>query len=440
MSMVGKGIRSPFAFAIVSPLLLLLLLGALALALASPSGLERDWLPLTTEHLVVHFWRDGADPGLFERVAGESLYLMVLRERALHLERAFQRVEEFLGLDYDPGEFGRAYVFVYPDLESYQEATGCLICAASVGGFLPSLWNEQLEELVRAGEVSPIVVYLTLDSTEYVALHEFTHLLDFALIRSSPPAALLEGLATYVGYRLDPIPDEWQLGLGEELLRIFMEEQGQGLDLREYLTLRGYWKFTYEVGASFVAFLVERAGLERFLEFYSELHRLSEVEIDGLLRDHFGEGLAALEAEWKERLAGLSPSENVRALYEFRMDQVLVRYIFLRPLFREPERAEKLFEEARTLRRGRFDEAAGAALRRYLSLENLTIDPERAAKALDYSRYLLWYVRSYHRTEPELLSRFHRDYRRMVKLYAAGDWQGFLELYFRMVQTYVTWR
>jgi len=419
------------------PVFLALLLGTLAWA--APGALP-GWLPFATQDLVVHFWRDGADPGRFEEVGGVNPYLALLDSRAAELEEDFQEVESFLKLDYDPAAQGRVYIFVYPTLERYQEASGCLICAANVGGFLPGL-RAGLDELIRAGEVNPIAVYLTRDSSEYVVLHEFTHVLDFSLIPNGPPTFLLEGLATYSGYRLDEIPDEWELGLVEQFVKLYLEEYGIDL-LEDYFRHGGYWRFTYEVGTSFIRFLADRGGWDRFLAFYADLHPPREQEgLDELLQKYYGSDLASLEAEWKRGLAEVEVTANARAAYEFKLDQVLIRYIFLRPLLRDPARAAELFAAARTLVRGRFDEAAGAELRGYLAdPENLLATPETTAKALEYGEYLRSYVRSYHRDEPELITRFEAEFAQLPGLYSSGRYTDFVRLYRRLVTTYVTWR
>ncbi|MFQ6091020.1 MAG: hypothetical protein ACE5LD_06250, partial [Candidatus Bipolaricaulia bacterium] len=402
--------------------------------------LEREWLPFPTADLVVHFWRDGADPGRFEEVEGVNPYLALLDGRAARLEEDFQKVEHFLKLAYDPADQGRVYIFVYPTLERYEEASGCLICAANVGGFLSDLYDDVVDS-IRSGEVSPIVVYLTLDSSDYVALHEFTHVLDFSLIRNSPPTFLLEGLATYTGYRLDQIPDEWELGLVEQFVRFRLEDHGIDL-LRDYFTRGGYWQFTYNVGASFIRFLAERGGWERFLQFYADLrYPFDRERLDALFQKHYGAGLAELEAEWKGRFSQVEVTANARAAYEFKLDQILARYIFLRPLLADPIGAEELFETARTLIQGQFNEAAGAALRRYLNdLGNLLATRETVERALEYSGYLDGYVLGYHRDEPELIARWKHDLAQLFRLHNSGRYSDFAELYWQSVHSYVTWR
>lgn len=417
-------------------LALCLLLGALAFA-----GSLQEWLPFTTDDLVVHFWRDGADPGRFEELEGINPYLALLDSRAARLEEAFRRVEEFLGLDYDPAAQGKVYLFVYPSLERYQEASGCLICAANVGGFIPEIRDEELAGMIGSGEVNPIAVYLTLGSSEYVALHEFVHVLDGSLIGNGPPTLLSEGLATYAGYRLDKVPDQWELGLVEQFVKLYLA--GYGIDLLEDYFLRGgYWKFTYNVGTSFILFLVQRCGWDQFLEFYADLRYPHEREgLDELFQRHYRATIAELEAEWRQALAEVEVTENGRAAYEFKLDQILIRYIFLRPLLRGPSRAEELFETARTLIKGRFDEEAGAALRQYLSdPQNLLVTEEGAARALEYGEYLRSYVHSYHRDEPELVAQFEAEFARGLALHDSGRYREFAQLYFELVSTYVTWR
>ncbi|MGQ9734102.1 MAG: hypothetical protein ACUVQU_03500, partial [Candidatus Bipolaricaulia bacterium] len=412
----------------------LILAVLLSLLVLAEAGALDDWLAFETTDLVVHFAREDELPQL-KGVDGIGLYLRSLQSATAELEGLFRKAEAFLRVDYDPRAQGAIYLFIYPSLEEYQEATGCLICSANVGGLLTELYRE-VEDLIRAGQVNPIAVYLTSDSTEYVALHEFTHVLDFSLIPNSPPTFLLEGLATYAGYRLDEVPDEWQLGLGGQFVKLFLEEYGPDL-FRDYFARGGYWKFTYEIGASFIAFLTERGGWERFLQFYQDLHSPYDrrERLEALFQSHYGAGLAELEAEWKRKLAGLEVTENSRAAYEFKLDQILARYIFLRPLLADPKGAEELFAAARTLLEGRFNEAAGEALREYLSdPANLLATATTTARALRYGDYLRSYVQEYHRDRPELIQAFEADFSKLEGLYNARRFEEFARLYWELVQ------
>ena len=418
-------------------LFLSLLLTVLALA----GALDEQWLSFSTEDLVIHFWREEVRLDRLERQDGANLYLTALGRRAAQLESAFQRVEAFLGLDYRPKAQGQVYVFIYPSLETYQEASGCLICAANVGGFIAEFYDEVVE-LIQSGEVSPIAVYLTRESSEYVILHELTHVLDFSLIANSPPTFLLEGLATYSGYSLDGVPDEWQLGLGEQQVKLFLQEFDIGL-FRDYFARNRYWKFTYEVGASFIQFLIARSGWEQFLRFYQNLRYLYDRQqgLDELFRREYGASLAELEGEWRARLAAVEVTVNGRAAYEFKLDQILIRYIFLQPLLAAPEWAEELFTEARTLVNGQFNEAAGALLRAYLSDEhNLLGTPQTTGEALVYGEYLREYVQSYHCDRSDLIGRFEAEFPALSSLYHSGDYAAFAHLYWQLVNDYVTWR
>lgn len=433
---MSTSFKRPFAASLA---LFILLSG---LALASPGALEGEWLEFETEDLVVHFWKGDLEREAFNQLNdGRRTYLEILQVLTSELEEYFKEVEQFLKVDYDPAAQGRVYTFVYLTLERYQEASGCLTCAAHVGGFLPAIY-EEVRVLVKEGQANSIAVHLTQDSKEYVALHEFTHLLDFSLIDNGPPTFLLEGLATYVGYRLDETPDQWQLGLAEQFVKLYLEEYGVGL-LEDYFLQAGYWKFTYNVGASFLQFLAAQGGWDRFLEFYAGLrYPTDHEEIDDLCREHYRAGLAELVAEWRQSLATVKVTDNARAAYQFKLDQILHRYIFLRPLLRDPWRAKRLFEEARTLAQGQFDQEAGAALREYLSdPHNLRPTPEAAAEVLEYSRYLLRYVQDYHREEREVVGEFVKQYvQELPQLYRSKRYEDFAELYFELIHKFVTWR
>ncbi len=416
---------------------LFILLSALALA----GALEAQWSSFPTDNLVVHFSKGDVQPEWSEQIDPSSFYWMILNRRANELEDGFHGVENLLGVDYDQASQGAIHIFIYPELEQYQEDSGCLTCAAHVGGFLPALYDELIDR-IKTGEVNQIAVYLTEDGTQSSVLHEFTHVLDFALIRNAPPTFLLEGLATYVGYRLDEAPDQWQLGLAEQFVKLYLEDYGIDL-FEDYFLQGGYWKFTYNVGTSFLRFLAARGGWGKFLEFYAGLRRPADhEEVDRLFVKHYGAGLGELEAEWIRSLAAIRTTKNARAGYEFKLDQIPQRYIFLRPLLRDPKGAKRLFDEARTLQEGQFNEQGGAALRQYLDdPENLLPTRGAATRALEYSQYLLGYVRDYHRDERKLVGEFINAYtNQLPQLYREGKYEDFAQLYWELVHTYVTWR
>jgi hypothetical protein len=129
--------------------------------------------------------------------------------------------------------------------------------------------------------------------------HEGTHVLDqtFAQVR---PSLLVEGLAVYVSgghYREEPL----------------MARAAALLELNRYIPLQeladSFYPSQHEIGyleaGSFVAYLVDRFGWERFKAFYGDIPRTEGGQskmIDAALQEHFGLTLEEAEMDWMSRL------------------------------------------------------------------------------------------------------------------------------------------
>lgn len=420
-------------------------------SVAVAEALEKEWIGIETQQLVVHFWKE-ARGFEFEQVEVEpldhmDLYLLILAGIADGFEARFQRVESLLGISYDPQEEGKVYLFVYPSLAAYQEAVGCLICAANVGGFLSSFMDDELMAKIRAGEVNPIAVYLNRGSFEFEVLHEFTHVLDFSLIDNYAPVVMYEGLASYVGYKLDEVDDRLQFGLINQYLKLYSQEYE--VDLLEYFNKGRYFKFTYNIGTSFIDFLVGKGGWEEFSAFYAELDfrpfersdkMISTKCLDQLSQEHYGASFTELEREWKKEFAGVEISADGRAAYEFKLDQILIRYIFLRPLIKEVRRLRVAFDNVRAWTDGRFNHEEARFMRRYLSnLENFIATKEGIDEVMTYMGQLWSYIYMYY-DDPQVLSEFGERLNELTWYYVNERYEEFKEFYVGLIHQYITWR
>ncbi len=139
--------------------------------------------------------------------------------------------------------------------------------------------------------------------------HEGTHALAQDLIQpkkegeAGPDGVLTEGLAVWASgghYRLEPIDDWAALVAASE----------QYIPLAE---LRGgpFYDFQHEISyleaASFVKFLVEHYGLDKFKELYGQADSDASHD-DFLVHNLYGKDYAELEADWLAYLSGLEPT------------------------------------------------------------------------------------------------------------------------------------
>ena len=148
--------------------------------------------------------------------------------------------------------------------------------------------------------------YTAIETWSYFA-HEGTHALAQDLLQpkedgGGPDGVLVEGLAVWASdghYRREPI-DAWAA---------VVAGSDQYLPLAD-LRAGSFYDFQHETsyleGASFVKFLIERYGLDRLKDLYGQA--TGDVEQDrALVQSLYGKGYDALEAEWLDYLAGLSP-------------------------------------------------------------------------------------------------------------------------------------
>ena len=146
--------------------------------------------------------------------------------------------------------------------------------------------------------------------------HEAAHALAQDLIQpkeeGGPDGVLVEGLAVWATgghYRREPIDD----------LAAVIADSDSYIPLG---TLRAgpFYDFQHEISymeaGSFVQFLIERYGLDRFKQLYGQ--ETGKAEQDELLvASLYGKSYAEMEAEWLEYLGGLSPAPEEAEIWSF---------------------------------------------------------------------------------------------------------------------------
>jgi hypothetical protein len=82
---------------------------------------------------------------------------------------------------------------------------------------------------------------------------------------------------------------------------------------RRGLTWSDQKKHLYWQGGSFVAFLIDEYGLEKFKEFYKTDYITLTLRSDEAIEGIYGKNILQLEKDWKNFLEGYAPGEEKRA-------------------------------------------------------------------------------------------------------------------------------
>lgn len=347
--------------------------------------------------------------------------------QARALESDFQKVERWLQVDYPTGVLGRVPVLVYPDLEAYQVAASCLICAAHVGRPLNQPFGSGAS-LLGFG------AHLNLTSRTSTVLHEFVHIVDFAALPNAPAPMWYEGLASYVGNRLLGAAGKPFIDILPQYLKQY--QQTHGLSLRDYLTRPGYGRWTYNLGTNLIDLLVRREGVERFLSFYRALQRPDLAEYDRLFRRFYGLGLDEIEALWQAQLEHTVVTEEGALSYRFKFDQIVVRWIYLRPLLKDPQRLERAYSNL--WQGGKFNAQEAQFMRDYLNdPDNLMFDAQRIQTLLQNTQQLRGYVATY-AENPAQQRALDRQLQALETLCVAKTYACGLR-YFNLIHDFVRW-
>lgn len=426
----------------------LLLLVWSAAALANPI-IQGDWIRYETERFFVFLWKD-LPPEKLGPVQAK------LDEIALSLEADLKSIEGALQLPYNVVQHGKIAVFVYASLEDYQQKTGCLLCAAHVSS-VPSTPENQA--LIIAGQLNRFAIYAHLDNTprglgglsvglpQEVIPHELTHIVDLTLIGGAKPATLREGLAVYASFKADTVLDEAQFGLADQHLRLFAEIDTP--DLLSYLTGCSSRRFLYSFGGSFIDFFVQKADIKKFLEFYRSLQmeRLSSAscpwgfsleQLDWLFRQILDQPLDEIRQEYATRLQAAKITENGQRSFDFVMDQIFNRAIYLEPLVIEGKEIVRIAREVWA--EGRFNAEKGAYVTEYIAnTRNYAANAERVAGAIKNFDRVRSFASNYV-DDPAMRSQIEMKLRELEQLAQEERYEEFKEGFVALIFQYVTWR
>jgi len=196
-------------------------------------------------------------------------------------EETLAKICEFLKTPFD----GRMNVFFYPDAQSKSA------CTLHHGDGL-------------AYDMTVVEIYN--DKTKVDPNHELTHVV--AGTTGRPPAVFCEGLAAYMqeGHRWD--------GEGVDVTAAKLLKKGRLTPLKAllYRTEIGAQDndgaIAYPEAASFVGFVMETYGKEKFLALYRQLENGDSGDVPAknaaLIEKVLGASLVDVEARWRERLNG----------------------------------------------------------------------------------------------------------------------------------------
>lgn len=444
--------RAYAAYGIATVLLLTLSLWSVA-ALANPI-VEGDWVRYETERFFVYLWKETPPERL--GLGSSDPLRSKLEEIALSVEHDLRGIEAALELPYSAAQYGKIAIFVYASLEEYQQRTGCYLCSGHVTS-IPH--TPEVQALFAAGRLNRYAVYVHLDNTprglgglsiglpQEVVPHELVHVLDLSLIGGSKPSALREGLAVYATFKADATPDELQLGLTNQHLRLFAKNDTP--DLFGYLTGCSSRRFLYSFGGSFIDFFARKAGIGAFLDFYRRLQgeRLSLPacsfgfsleQIDRLFQQTLQQPLDEVRREYHAYLQAGELTEDGQRSYDFVMDQIFNRTLYLEPLLIEG--AELMRLTRAVWAGGRFDAAKATYVREYITdARNYAARAERVAGALKNFARVRSFASNYI-DEPATRSEIEIKLRALEQLAQEGRYEEFKDNFVALVFQYVTWR
>ncbi len=135
-----------------------------------------------------------------------------------------------------------------------------------------------------------------------VLTHEVTHVATRAATGPAVPGWLVEGMADHVGYRGADVP----LSVAARDLRAEVRAGRLPAALPDDAAFSGGAQglgAAYEQAWLAVELLVERYGEDRVVELYRAIGRVGSAgEVDAVLREQTGTGLAELTSDWRDSL------------------------------------------------------------------------------------------------------------------------------------------
>ena len=215
-----------------------------------------------------------------------------LAERELatikHLrESAYRQISDLLQVNYDR----KIRLVFYPDGETKKQEIGHQGDGYAFANNIVEVYNEQIR-------LDPF--------------HELTHILASKL--GNPPAIFNEGFAVYMSERLGADALKYLGSPGKTIDRTTQEylRDGKLINLEELIKFteigseKSNWRISYPEAASFVKYLIETYGIEKFRKAYQQTKSSDDANevrknADILMRI-YGKPLAEIEREWLAKL------------------------------------------------------------------------------------------------------------------------------------------
>jgi len=225
-----------------------------------------------TEHFDIYFFKDSTTAKEIDRIAEQR-------------DKGYRETCRFLGRDSDV----RIRLIFFEDAKRKQRETGHQGAGWAVGTTIVEVYNEK-------EKLNPY--------------HEAVHILMGPY--GSPPAAFNEGFAVYMSERLGA-PALSAMGGGQ--LSVYrrareLKENNEWIPLEELLTYTEIGSkesrplVAYPEAASFVKFLIETYGKDKFLRAYKDLQNSSIEDVQEHNKDTlekiYGKPLRELEKEWEK--------------------------------------------------------------------------------------------------------------------------------------------
>lgn len=232
------------------------------------------WLKRETGHYIFHYLPDSEAEADIEKIAKRQ-------------ERAYEKIIGILNVE-EPKQKIRYYL--YPNRELKKELTGD-------GGNAQSIFHDFSIHIVYAKGINPL------------GEHEDTHLLSLPLGRSI--GFFQEGLAEYMAGERTWLGKTREFWLKEAL------EKNVVPGVECMMTQKAWMDspdeeapYYYAFAESFVAFLIDNFGIEKFKEFYGRTNGLkSKEENMGIFKNVYGVSADELEERWrKNKTAGVFPT------------------------------------------------------------------------------------------------------------------------------------
>jgi hypothetical protein len=157
--------------------------------------------------------------------------------------------------------------------------------------------------------------YQNCSGARETGVHEMTHLLAKRKLNPLVPPFLAEGMSEAMDFahRSKDVVDPHLASKGLLLLAEFRLLNGLLKLTRTGLTWPDQKKHLYWQGGSFVAFLIDEYGLEKFKEFYKTDYITLTLHPDEVAGEIYGKNILQLEKDWKNFLEGYAPGEEKRA-------------------------------------------------------------------------------------------------------------------------------